>query len=170
VRAAARRPHGGGRRGSHRGLARRSALLAAALLWLLPAAAAAELPQTGDELLAALRGAIESRDYERIEALVNWEGAGTIKRRVVAFQIRHGLGRPIREIVLEPIPEQGLDAALATVGLKPNMALSERVRVVYDEPPVDASGKRPASVFMVGRQDGFYRIGLVIQPVVEDDD
>ena len=61
-------------------------------------------------------------------------------------------------------------AALATVGLKPNMVLSERVRVVYDEPPVDASGKRPASVFLVGRQEGVYRIGLVIQPVVEDDD
>ena len=28
----------------------------------------------------------------------------------------------------------------------------------------------PASVFLVGRQEGFYRIGLVIQPVVEDDD
>ena len=163
MRTASRRPHAGGRR-------RSALLLAGALLWLLPGAAAAELPKTGEELLATLRGAIESRDYESIEALVNWEGAGTIKRRVVAFQIRHGLGRPIREIVLEPIPEQGLDAALATVGLKPNMALSERVRVVYDEPPVDASGKRPASVFMVGRQDGFYRIGLVIQPVVEDDD
>ena len=163
MRTASRRPPAGGRR--------RSALLAGALLWLLPGAAAAELPKTGEELLATLRGAIESRDYESIEALVNWEGAGTIKRRVVAFQIRHGLGRPIREIVLEPIPADGLDAAaLATVGLKPNMALSERVRVVYDEPPVDASGKRPASVFMVGRQDGFYRIGLVIQPVVEDDD
>ena len=41
---------------------------------------------------------------------------------------------------------------------------------MYDEPLVDASGKRPASVFLVGRQGGFYRIGLVIQPVVEDDD
>lgn len=170
MRAASRRPHGGGRRGSHRGPAHRAALLAAALLWLLPAAAAAELPQTGDELLAALRGAIESRDYERIESLINWEGAGTIKRRVVAFQIRHGLGRPIREIVLEPIPADGLDAAaLATVGLKPNMAVSERVRVVYDEPPVDASGKPPASVFLVGRQDGSYRIGLVIQSFDDDD-
>ena len=170
MRATLRRRHGEGRRASLCGAARRSALLAAALLSLLPAAAAAELPKTGEELLATLRGAIETRDYERIEALVNWEGAGTIKRRVVAFQIRHGLGRPIREIVLEPIPEQGLDAALATVGLKPNMELSERVRVVYDEPPVDASGKRPASVFLVGRQEGVYRIGLVIQPVVEDDD
>jgi hypothetical protein len=161
VRAASRRSPGGRRGGL--------GLLAGALLWLLPAAAAAELPRTGEELVATLRGAIESRDYERIEALVNWEGAGTIKRRVVAFQIRHGLGRPIREIVLEPIPENGLDA-LATVGFKPNMVLSERVRVIYDEPPVDASGKRPASVFLVGRQDGAYRIGLAIQSVDDDDD
>jgi hypothetical protein len=161
---------GNGRYAGLQGLARRSALLAAALLGLLPAAAAAELPKTGAELVATLRGAIESRDYERIEALVNWEGAGTIKRRVVAFQIRHGLGRPIREIVLEPIPEDGLDASLATVGLRPNMALSERVRVVYDEPPVDASGRRPASVFLVGREDGAYRIGLVIRSVDDDDD
>ena len=112
------------------------------LLRLLAAPAAAEPPRTGEELLANLRSAIESRDYERIEALVNCEGAGTIKRRVVAFQIRHGLGRPIREIVLEPFPENGLDAALATAKLRPNMTLSERVRVVYDEPPIDASGSR----------------------------
>ena len=46
------------------------------------------------------------------------------------------------------------------------MVLSERVRVVYEEPPVDASGERPASVFLVGRQEGVYRI----QPVVEVDD
>jgi hypothetical protein len=170
VKAASRRSPGGGRRTSLRGSAR-TALLASALLWLLPAAAAAELPKTGEELIATLRGAIESRDYERIEALVNWEGAGTIKRRVVAFQIRHGLGRPIREIVLEPIPGNGLDtAALATAGLKPNMAVSERVRVVYDEPPVDASGSLPASVFLVGREDGAYRIGLVIQSIEDDDD
>jgi hypothetical protein len=171
VRAASRRSPGGGRRARLRACARRSALLASALLWLPPAAAATELPTTGEELLATLRGAIESRDYERIEALVNWEGAGTIKRRVVAFQIRHGLGRPIRAIVLEPIPADGLDAvALATVGLKPNMALSERVRVVYDEPPVAASGKPPASVFLVGLEDGAYRIGLVIQSFDDDDD
>jgi hypothetical protein len=144
-------------------------LLAAALLWLPAPPAAAELPQTGEELLATLRGAIESRDYERIEALVNWEGAGTIKRRVVAFQIRHGLGRPIREIALEPFPADGLDGARAS-GLKPNMALSERVRVVYDEPPVAASGKPPTAVYLVGRKDGAYRIGLVIQSADDDDD
>ena len=164
MRASPRRPAG------LRGFARRFVLLACAAIWL-PAAAAAELPKTGEELIATLRGAIESRDYERIESLVNWEGAGTIKRRVVAFQIRHGLGRPIREIVLEPIPGNGLDtAALATVGLKPNMVVSERVRVVYDEPPVDASGSLPASVFLVGREDGAYRIGLVIQSIEDDDD
>jgi hypothetical protein len=166
--AALRGPRRGGR-ASRRTVAHRSALLAGALLWLLPAVAAAELPKTGEELVATLRGAIESRDYERIEALVNWEGAGTIKRRVVAFQIRHGLGRPIREIVLEPIPENGLGAGLAPLGLKPNMPLSERVRVIYDEPPVDASGHLPASVFLVGRADDGYRIGLVIQSVDDDD-
>jgi len=157
------------RRGADRALWHH-ALLAAALL-LLARPAAAELPQTGEELVATLRSAIESRDYERIEALVNWEGAGTIKRRVVAYQIRHGLGRPIREIVLEPFPANGLDtAALATVNLKPNMALTERVRVVYDEPPVDATGKRPTAVFLVGREDGAYRIGLVVRAGDEQDD
>ena len=147
----------------------RPALLAAAF-FLLAQPAAAELPRTGEELVATLRSAIESRDYERIEALVNWEGAGTIKRRVVAFQIRHGLGRPIREIVLEPFSAAGLDAALVAVKLKPNMALTERVRIVYDEPPIDASGKRPTSVFLVGREDGAYRIGLAVRTFDDDDD
>lgn len=148
----------------------RAASLAPALVLLMSTAAAAELPKTGDELVATLRSAIETRDYESIEALINWEGAGTIKRRVVAYQVRHGLGRPIREIVLEPIPGNGFAEDLAPLGLQPNMELSERVRVVYDEPPVDASGHLPASVFLVGREDDGYRIGLVIQSRDDDDD
>src|SRR5262245_3474086 len=76
VSAARRRPPRGGRRTSLQG-STPFALLVSASLWL-PAAAAAELPKTGKELVATLRGAIESRDYERIEALVNWDGAGTI--------------------------------------------------------------------------------------------
>jgi hypothetical protein len=43
-----------------------------------------------------------------------------------------------------------------------------RHTVVYNEPPVDARGKPPASVFLAGRQDVAYRIGLVMQAVDDD--
>jgi hypothetical protein len=169
VTALSGRAHRAGRRRTDAGHVLGAALLAAALL--LPARpVAAELPQSGEALVATLRSAIESRDYERIEALVNWDGAGTIKRRVVAFQIRHGLGRPIREIVLEPFSAAGLDKALVGLELRPNMALTERVRIVYDEPPVSAGGKPPSAVYLVGQIDGAYRIGLVVRAADDDDD
>jgi hypothetical protein len=38
------------------------------------------------------------------------------------------------------------------------------------EPPRDANGNPPALVFLVGREDGAYRIGLVIQSIEDDDD
>jgi hypothetical protein len=47
-------------------------------------------------------------------------------------------------------PEHGLDAALATGKLAPNMEVTHRVRVVFDEPPIEATGKPPTSVFLAG--------------------
>ena len=40
----------------------------------------------------------------------------------------------------------------------------------FDEEPIDASGKLPTSVFLVGRRDGVFRIGLVNRAGMDDDD
>lgn len=136
----------------------------------VPVAAAAELPRDPDTLVATIQEAIESRDYGRFEELVFWKDAGKIKRRIVAFQIRRGLGRPIRSITFEDFPEDGLAGALATGKLVPNMKMTNRVRVVYDEAPINSTGKLPTSVFLVGKIDDVYRIGLVVRKPGRDDD
>ena len=147
------------------------ALLAPGLaLFLVGPAAAGELPQDPDSLVADIKQAIEDKDYARFEELVLWKDAGKIKRRVVAFQIRRGLGRPIQSISFEDFPADGLDAAKATGKLALNMPVTHRVRVVYDEEPINASGKLPTSVFLVGKRDEGYRIGLVVRKPGQDDD
>lgn len=135
-----------------------------------PVAAAAELPRDPDTLVATIQEAIENRDYGRFEELVYWKDAGKIKRRIVAFQIRRGLGRRILSITFEDFPENGLDGALATGKLVPNMKMTNRVRVVYDEAPINSTGKLPTSVFLVGKLDDVYRIGLVVRKPGKDDD
>lgn len=140
-------------------------------LTLLAAPAQAELPRDPETLLETIEQAIEARDYERFEELVFWKDAGKIKRRIVAFQIRRGLGRPIQSITFEDFPANGLDGAEATGKLVANMEVTNRVRVVYDEQPINASGKLPTSVFLVGKLDEAYRIGLVVRkPDFDDDD
>lgn len=133
--------------------------------------AARELPRDPDTLVSMIREAINDGDYQQFEELVFWKGAGKIKRRIVAFQIRRGLGRPIYSISFEDFPKDGLDAAKASGKLELNMPVTNRIRVVYDEEPIDSAGeKKPTSVFLVGKNDDVFRIGLVVRKPGKDDD
>ena len=132
--------------------------------------AAAELPRNPEELVKSIRNAIESRDYATFENLVYWKDVGKIKRRIVRFQINRGLGRPIRSISFEEFPKEGLAGVHATGKLVPNMPLTNQVRIVYDEEPIDENGKLPTSVFLVGKIDDVYRIGLIVRKPGWDDD
>ena len=146
---------------------------AVALITLLaiPAATAAELPRSPEQLLAGIKKAIEERDYAHFKKLIFWKDAGKIKRRVVRFQINRGLGRPVHSITFEDFPKYAMDGVKATGKLVPNMKFTNAVRVVYDEAQLANTGKRPTAVFLVGRIRDAYRIGLVVRkPGFDDDD
>jgi hypothetical protein len=132
-------------------------------------AGAAEPPHTEEAMVAAIRGAIEAGDYDAISQLVFWKGAGKIKKRIVRFHLNSSLNRPVKSIGITPFPESGMDGVLATGKLAPNLHVTHAVKVVYDEPPVDASGHRPTAVFLVGMNAGAYRIGLVNRTGMDDD-
>ncbi len=140
------------------------------LATLASAVSAKDTATSSEELAAQIRGAIEASDYDALAALVNWEGTGEIKKRIVRFHLNRNLGRPIKSVSTEPLGEHALDAVLATGKYAPNMAVTERVTVVFDEATVNESGKLPTSVFLVGNQGGIYRIGLVNRTFDEDDD
>ena len=133
-------------------------------------AAAQGLPKTDQDLLKTIRTAIDTKDYEQLEELVYWEGAGKIKRNIVAFEIRRGLGRAVDSITFEDFPEHGMAKIDAMEKLRVNMPVTNRVRVVYDEPPINDDGKRPTSVFLIGKMEGAYRIALVVRNFDDDDD
>jgi len=149
-----------------------AALIASVVvLWGAIPGQSKELLDNPDALLGTIRDAIETKNYETFKDLVFWKDAGKIKRRIVRFQIRRGLGRPIHKISFEPFPAHGLDAAIATGKLVVNMPVTHRVRVIYDEEPINKEGKLPTSVFLVGLKDNAYRIALVVRkPGYDDDD
>ena len=118
-------------------------------------------PVSEDELLSTVQTALEQRDFATFEELINWDGATTMRRRMVSFQLRHGFGRPIRSIALEPFPEDGFKVIEERGTLKPNMAVSHQLRVVFDEPDT-AYGKPPTDLFLIGREGDAYRIALVV--------
>jgi hypothetical protein len=134
---------------------------AAALVAMAGAAAARDLPRSEAELVERVRTALLERDVATFDELINWEGAGAIKRRVVGFQVRHGFGRPIRSVAVEPFPADGFRAIEERGTLKPNMPVSRQVRVVFDEPD-NPYGRPPTAVFLVGKEDEAYRIALVV--------
>ena len=141
-----------------------------ALLLAAAPAGAVEMPRTQDEVLDYIRTAIETKDYEMLREMVFWKDTGKIKKRIVRFHLARSLGRPIKSITWETFPENGFDAAVATGKLAPNMDVSHAVRVVFDEEPINAAGKLPTAVFLVGLRKDVYRIGLVNRAVDDDDD
>ena len=68
------------------------------LMLVLPSASAAELPKTPEALMADIRTAIETKDYDILKELVFWEGTGKIKKRIVRFHLYRALGRKIKKI------------------------------------------------------------------------
>ncbi len=119
--------------------------------------------------MAQIRNAIETRNYDALKKLVLWKDAGKIKKRVVRFHLARNLGRKIKSITWEDFPEDGLDGVIATGKLVPNMAMTNAVRVIFDEEPINAAGKLPTSVFLVGMHNNAYRIGLVVRKGGDDD-
>ena len=144
-------------------------VLGAAVLATATSAGEGDLPRTEAELVETVRTALLDRDEETFDALINWDGAGEIKQRIVRFQVRSTFGRPIRSIELQPFPDDGLESLGAGGTLAVNMPVSHRLRVEFDEPP-RAGGGAPADVFLIGRQDEAYRIALVNRARVDDDD
>lgn len=133
-------------------------------------AAKAELPGEPETMAAEIRSAIEARDYQRFEELVLWKDVGKIKKRVVAFQIRRGLGREIESVTLEGLDQNAVQEMLADGRHKLNMPVSQKVRVVYAEAAINDSGKKPTSVFLIGKHKDAYRIGVVVRNFEDDDD
>ena len=143
-----------------------------AVLPLLDAGAVAATagPSSEAELVDTVRTALVQRDQETFDALINWNGAGTIKQRVVRFQVQHGFGRPIRSIALEPLSKDALVKLEARGTLKANMPVSHRLRVEFDEPP-RLDGNPPVDVFLIGKDGGVFKIALVVRiETAEDDD
>ncbi len=83
------------------------------------------------------------------------------RKRLTLFQIRTTFGRPIREMAIEDFPADGLAEVEARGTLKPNMVVTKRLRIVFDDPadPTDASPS--SNVFLLGQKDGAYRIAVL---------
>ena len=119
------------------------------------------LPGRSDELIAYVTRALNTHDLDAMDRLVEWDGARPVRRRMTLYQIRYNFGRPIKSVKVEPFPPDGLQDAQAQLNLKPNLPVTERLRVVFDE-PAGPDGDEPASVFLLGRENGVYRISLLL--------
>ncbi len=124
-------------------------------------ALAPSLPTRPDELVAYVTHALNTHDLDAIDRLVEWEGARPYRRRMTLFQIRYNFGRPIKSAAVEPFPADGLSDAKTELNLKPNLPVTQRLRVVFDE-PAGPNGEEPAGVFLLGKENGVYRISLLL--------
>jgi hypothetical protein len=132
-------------------------------------AAPSDLPRSEEELVAAIRAAIETGDFPAFERLVLWTDISAYKRRVVSAQIRHSLGRPIQKIEVEEADEETRRGLQNIRNLRLNLPVLDLLRVTYgdgaDEPVT------PTAVFLIGKLDGAYRIALLVRKTtVEDND
>lgn len=124
-------------------------------------AAPPDLPTTPDGLLAEVRQAIEHGDFPAFERLVYWTDVSRHKRRVIAAQIRHSLSRPIQNIELESADDETRRDLQSLMNLRLNLPVSDLLRVTFDDGKGDPVA--PATVFMVGKLNGEYRIALLVK-------
>lgn len=133
-------------------------------------AAAAELPKDRDAVVEYIRTAIENRDYDMLKDLVFWKDTGKIKKRIVRFHLSRSLGRPIKSIGFEDFPADAFDEVKAGGRYAPNMDITHAVRVIFDEPASETTGKPPTAVFLLGKRKNVFRVALVNRAFEDDDD
>ena len=149
-----------------RGGASRPSVLCALAVGLVmtlstPLAAA---PRTEDELITLVRTAIEKQDYDAIEPLVNWQGSGPRNKRLVAMQIRHGLGRPVKSIKLEAAgPDVTEQVGAQHPDFQINMPITHILRIAFGDGEGQAGQGDPGTVFLIGQSAGEFRIALVVR-------
>ncbi len=124
-------------------------------------AAPPDLPTTPDALLAEVRRAIEHGDFPAFERLVLWNDVSAHKRRVIAAQIRHSLSRPIQHIEMESADKETRRDLQNLLDLRLNLPVSDLIRVTYDDGADQPAA--PATVFMIGKLSGAYRIALLVK-------
>lgn len=137
------------------------AAIVASAVTMAPARAETAYPKSTDELAAMVRSAIDQKDFDAIDRLVNWMGISDYKRREFSAVIRHCLGRPIAKVELEQIDET-TQQNLRNIKLhKLNMQVSHILRVTYADG--EKGGVTPAAVYMIGRMADAYRIAMLVK-------
>ena len=135
--------------------------LALGLAAIVPAVAA---PHSEAELIALVRTAIEQQDYDSIESLIFWQGSGPRNKRLVAMQIRHGLGRPVKSIKLEPAgPDIATEALQQHTDYQLNMPVTHLLRIAFSDGEGQPGQGDPGTVFLIGQSGGEYKIALVVK-------
>lgn len=112
-------------------------------------------------MVAYVKAALRDRDEAAIERLVNWDGVRLPRRRLTLYQIRTTFGRPIKDMAIEDFPADGLAEVEARGIFKPNMTVTKRLRIVFDEEAGQPEGEASANVFLLGEKDGAYRIAVL---------
>lgn len=131
-------------------------------------AAPREPPKSQDGLIAEVRLAIEKGDFEAIENIVLWTDVSPYRRRVISSQIRHSLGRPIHSIALEEADIETRRELQNLRNLRLNLPVSDLLRVTFGDS--DGSAEEPATVFLIGKLEGAYRIALLVKKAAPKDD
>lgn len=143
-------------------------VIAATLVSFAALAAPADPPTSQGGLISQVKQAIENGDFETIEKLVLWTDVSPYKRRVIASQIRHSLGRPIQSIALEEADIETRRELQNLRNLRLNLPVSDLLRVTFND--ADGSADEPATVFLIGKLDGAYRIALLVRKAPPKDD
>lgn len=131
-------------------------------------AAPVDPPTSQDGLIAQVKQAIEKGDFETIEKIVLWTDVSPYKRRIIASQIRHSLGRPIHTIVLEEADVETRRDLQNLRNLRLNLPVSDLLRVTFSD--AENSTEEPSTVFLIGKLDGAYRIALLVKKASHKDD
>lgn len=135
------------------------AVIAVPVLSASSALAVSALPYDEGALVSFVKEAIEARDLSALDALVDWSGVDRHDRRLITMQLRHTLGRPVRNIALEAADPATRTDLEHFRDHHLNLPVTHLLRITFSDAPEDAD--LPSAVFLIGTSEGRYRIALL---------
>ncbi len=117
------------------------------------------------ELSEEFKNAHESRDYNAISTLINWEGVRKPMRKKIEVYTTSTFGLKIKNIALEEVSDSKFQKHLiGDKELEPNIPVSHVMKVIFDIKGIKDEGTtKDTIVYLLGKNKEQYMISVYVK-------
>ncbi|MEH6629058.1 MAG: hypothetical protein V7739_21700 [Motiliproteus sp.] len=144
-------------------------ILPFALIFTCMSALAVELPSSKEDLLSQFLSAHESKNYDEISTLINWDGVRKYKKKIIRVYTKNNFGRKVAGSEFEEADTEFLNKfSVGQKKYKTNMQVTHLMRIFFENATGDDKEEYDSVVYLVGKDKDSYQISIAIKNNPED--